>query len=25
LGHRKAQDVLGFVDDFIALSQTHKP
>jgi len=24
-GHRKAQDVLGFVDDFIALSQTHKP
>ena len=25
LGHRKAQDVLGFVDDFIALSQAHKP
>ena len=25
LGHRKAQDVLGFVDDFIELSQTHKP
>ena len=25
LGHRKAQDVLGFVDDFIALSQRHKP
>ncbi|WP_421713220.1 LysR family transcriptional regulator [Alteromonas abrolhosensis] len=25
LGHRKAQDVLGFVDDFIALSQSHKP
>ncbi len=25
LGHRKAQDVLGFVDDFIALSQMHKP
>lgn len=25
LGHRKAQDVLGFVDDFISLSQTHKP
>ena len=25
LWHRKAQDVLGFVDDFIALSQAHKP
>lgn len=25
LGHRKAQDVLGFVDDFIALSQSYKP
>ncbi|WP_394221982.1 LysR family transcriptional regulator [Alteromonas gracilis] len=25
LGHRKAQDVLGFVDDFINLSQAHKP
>jgi LysR family transcriptional regulator for metE and metH len=25
LGHRKTQDVLGFVDDFITLSQTHKP
>tara|TARA_B100000929_G_scaffold58404_1_gene43912 strand:- start:720 stop:1607 length:888 start_codon:yes stop_codon:yes gene_type:complete len=25
LGHRKAQDVLGFVDDFIALSQANKP
>lgn len=25
LGHRKAQDVLGFVDDFIALSKVHTP
>lgn len=25
LGHRKALDVLGFVDDFIALAQTHTP
>ncbi|MBT3134515.1 LysR family transcriptional regulator [Alteromonas sp. ALT199] len=25
LGHRKALDALGFVDDFIALAQTHTP
>ena len=25
LGHRNAQDVLGFVDDFIALSKIHTP